>query len=103
MTKLYLLCGHNLISAPASTIHPGFVPEYVTCVKRKSENSCSLCCKIWWIFTQLGKGAMECAGCKSHLKYCRTNDFFLSRERVKIKRMEISSSVGNVLIAKDLA
>ncbi|KAF9670610.1 hypothetical protein SADUNF_Sadunf13G0086800 [Salix dunnii] len=106
MTKLYLLCGHNLISAPSLTIHPGSRPRICkVCQENKvrtvavfaaksggfSLNSILKGCK-----TCGGKGAMECEGCKVlSLQRVFTNDFFLSRERVKIKRTEISSSVGS--------
>ncbi|KAI9383637.1 hypothetical protein POPTR_013G108100v4 [Populus trichocarpa] len=86
MTKLYLLCGHNLICAPALTIHPGFRPRICNmCQEKKvrtvavfaaksggfSLNSILNGCK-----TCGGKGAMECAGCKGTGKNKKNGNIF---------------------------
>ncbi|KAJ6379456.1 hypothetical protein OIU76_016153 [Salix suchowensis] len=86
MTKLYLLCGHNLISAPALTIHPGSRPGICNlCQEKKARtvavfaaksggfslNSILKGCK-----TCGGKGAMECEGCKGTGKNKKNGNIF---------------------------
>uniref|UniRef100_A0A6N2MEC0 Uncharacterized protein n=1 Tax=Salix viminalis TaxID=40686 RepID=A0A6N2MEC0_SALVM len=86
MSKLYLLCGHNLIRAPALTIHPGSRPRKCNlCQEKKvrkvavfaaksggfSLNSILKGCK-----TCGGKGAMECEGCKGTGKNKKNGNIF---------------------------
>ncbi|XP_029130972.1 uncharacterized protein LOC109816920 isoform X2 [Cajanus cajan] len=83
------VCWKGLAAPPIQPIihqRHGTVTTFASKSGRISLNSLSKSCK-----TCLGKGAVECRGCKQ-----------IGRERERIRRTETYLNGGNVLIVKDL-